>query len=322
MSYDIAVIGNDEAAFEMSCLAAGSGKRTLAVLPETQHSEWLVAQALRRLISTLLVDHSTQRQQMFARKATPRLLHALITRAVAHEVRTQISSLETLGVDVVTGEAHFCSARTLAVAGAEADVLRAGHIVIGTGVRRTAMHRPLGLRPFHRPETLLTGRHLPGSVCIVGGNDFGTGLGALISLFGVQTRIVARRDNTSVMLELASAAGVHIGHHPADVGLSHLDCQDPEPGSAIVDCRRSIGFTDRLNLYVINVEPDENGKLWCASNFETWCTGVFGIGDVVGFSPDTKLHPTVQAERIMNRILHSVPRPHLLQAPVRKSAFA
>ena len=33
MQYDLAVIGNDEAAFEMLCLAAESGKRTAAVLP-------------------------------------------------------------------------------------------------------------------------------------------------------------------------------------------------------------------------------------------------------------------------------------------------
>jgi hypothetical protein len=48
MRYDIAVIGNDEAALELSCMAGSLGKRVLAILPEQRHSEWMIGIALRR----------------------------------------------------------------------------------------------------------------------------------------------------------------------------------------------------------------------------------------------------------------------------------
>ena len=314
MNYEIAVIGNDEAAFEVLCLAAASGKRTVAILPESRHSAWLVGQAFRSLISNLLVDRTLQRKRMFATSGTPKLLRALVTRAIAQETRTHIGMLQNLGVDVLLGEAEFDSRQELVVAQcgtSRRDAMTSQHIVIGTGVRRTAMHRPMGLTPFHRPESLFTGRRLPGSVCVVGGSDFSIGLASLTALFGVHTRLVAREDNASVALELAHAAGVQIGNHPTEIGVRELSEQFLELRSDVVDCRRSVGFTDHLNLNVVNVEPDENGQLWCARNFETWCSGIFGVGDVVGFSPDTATDPTLQAERVMNRIAHTVPGPHL-----------
>lgn len=322
MNHELAVIGNDEAAFETLCLAAASGKRTVAFLPVTRHSSWLVGQALRRLVSNLLVDRTPRRSRMFQKSATPRLLQTLVARSIAAEILDRIDVLKSAGVDVVLGEAHFCAQHASGGGKAlqcGADTFHVDNIVIGTGVRRTAMHRPVGLVPFHRPESLFLGQALPTSVCIVGGGNFGAGLAALTSLFGVATRHVAREDRDSVMLELAAAAGVQIGHHPADVGLPNLGSQFADMHSDVVDCRRVVGFTDHLNLSAINVEPDENGQLWCASHFETWCAGVFGVGEVVGFSPDSSLHASVQAERVMNRILRSTRRPHMLDAFIRSS---
>lgn len=317
MNYDVAVIGNDEAAFEMLCLSAAAKRRTLAILPETSHSAWLMGHALRRLVSNLLVDRTAQRRRLFAAKGTPRLLQSLLTRAIVKEVNDHVQLLESNGVDVLVGEARFLGHRDLAVSlgvPCQRESIHARHIVVGTGVRRTAMHRPLGLMPFHRPESLFNGPRLAESVCVVGGGEFGAGLSALMSLFGVETRHVAREDNTSTMLELAVESGVRVGYHPSDVGLSQIGPQSSNAGIAVVDCRRSAGFTEHLSLDAINVESDENGKLWCGSGFETWCSGVFGIGDVVGFSPDTALKPAVQAERIMSRIADAIPRPHFLDS--------
>ncbi|MDG2128770.1 MAG: FAD-dependent oxidoreductase [Fuerstiella sp.] len=323
MDYDVAVIGNDEAAFEMLSLSAASKRRTVAILPESTHSAWLVGQSLRRLISDLLVDRTAQRRAMFAKAGTPRLLQALVRGAVVEEVSEHVRMLENIGVDVMLGEARFIGSRDLMVSlgvSCRRETVTARHLVIGTGVRQTTMHRPLGLMPFHRPESLLTGQHLPKTACVVGGGDVGAGLSALISLFGVATRHVARHDNESMMHELAAAAGVQIGYHPAEVGLPQFGAPFTKLHADVVDCRRSVGFTDHLSLDAINVEPDENGQLWCASNFETWCSGVFGIGDVVGFSPDTALHPSIQAERVMSSITRAIPRPHLLNSLVRATA--
>lgn len=320
MQYDIAVIGNDEAAFEMLCLSADSRRRTLAILPEAHHSAWLVTQALRRLVSTLMVDGTVKRRRLMAQAATPRLLQTLLSRAMVQELEEHAQMLKNLGVDVMFGEARFQGARQLAVSlgvSCTRETVEARHVVIGTGTRCTAQHRPLGLIPFHRPEALFRSRMLPKSACIVGGGHFGAGLAALISLFGVETRLIAREDDSCSLLEMAEAAGVHVGYHPSEVGLSHFNAPFAELSADVIDCRRSVGFTDHLSLNSINVEADENGQLWCASSFETWCSGVFGIGDVVGFSADTALSPSRQAERILQRITQTVPRPHLRDAFVK-----
>ena len=114
------------------------------------------------------------------------------------------------------------------------------------------------------------------------------------------------------MLELASAAGVSIGTCLTDIGCG--DESSLFKGVAdIVDCRRAVGFTEHLGLSSVGIETDEHGQLWCASNLETWSTGIFGIGDVVGFSSDVSKHPTDQAQRILNRITHRIRQPHFLR---------
>lgn len=323
MKYQIAVLGNDEAAFEMLNLAAGSGLRCLSIIPHVRHSAWLVGQALRRLVSDLLVDRTAQRRRTFARAGRPSLLKSLLSRSVAGELSEHIRMLDTIGVDVLLGEASLsgkpdgpgplclsCDGRRI----------ETHHVVICTGVRRAAMHQPVSTKKFHGPDSIFTGRRLPRSAVFIGGGELGAGLSALVSLFGTETRLVARPDTNSVMLELAESTGVKIGQHPLDVGLSSSLVTSAEDQVAVVDCRRSIGFTDHLNLASVGVDPDENGQLWCAGNFETWHPGLFGAGAVVGFSPDSALHPTVQAERIIGRIRHKAPRPHLLRNLQRVSA--
>ncbi len=315
MRYDIAVVGNDEAAFEIMCIAGAAGQRSVGILPEQRHSAWMVSLALRRLVEQLLVDRSQTRQKLFARSGTPRLLHRLLATAMTAEVMDHIAMLEGLGVDVLVGESRLQTRNNIAVtSGIECrrTLIQADNIVIGSGTRRTAMHRPLGLVPFHQAESLLSGSHLPKALCLLGGDEFGAGFAALMSLFGVETRLLTGDGDSSAMLELADAAGVTIRHRAADLGWNH-DNLRPCNGADVVDCRRAVGFTDHLGLPGIGIEPDEHGQLWCAANLETWCSGIFGIGDVVGFSSDISKHPTDQAHRILNRITHRIRKPHFLR---------
>lgn len=317
MNYEIAVIGNDDAAFETLNLAAGSGRRTIAVVPSIRHSTWLVTQALRRLTSDLLVDRTISRRKIFARAARPRLLHSLLTRAIASELEEHLRMLEGIGVDVEIGEARLVRGSkrgdSLAVH-CQTTAFAADHIVIATGERRTAMPPVAGGRRYHKPETLLSGRKLPDSLRVVGGGDLGAGLATLASLFGVDTRLTSPNDRDSVMLELATSAGVKFEPW-------WTECQtESSAAEKLVDCRRIVGCTDHLNLDAVDIEPDENGQLWCADSMETWCPRIFGAGSVVGFSPASALPVTAQAERILSRISHRVPRPHLLSQRASVSA--
>ncbi|MCA9062959.1 MAG: FAD-dependent oxidoreductase [Planctomycetaceae bacterium] len=315
MRYDIAVIGNDESAIEMLFAAAASHQRTIAILPESRHSSWIVAQALRRLVGNLLIDRNSARRHYFSSVATPRLLRRLIGSSLTEETNELVRMLERQGVEIQIGEAQFESPTELTVSSAATcsrSVIAANNVIISTGMRHTAMHRPLGLVPFHRPESLLCGVTLPERLSILGGGSFGAGLAALCSLFGVRTHLLARDNHSSAMVELARDSEVTIVQHPCEIGLAQDSTGLDQSVADVVDCRRALGFTEHLNLPRIGIEPDENGQLWCTSQFETWCSGVFGIGEVVGFSPETALRPLLQAERVMQRIAHPITRPHFL----------
>ncbi len=322
MRYDISVIGNDEAAFEMLCLAAESGKHTVAVLPESSHSSWLVGMALKRLVSDLLVDQSISRCRLLARTGSPRLLRRLLAGAIAKETDDLICMLKRLNIHIRMGQPRFNNPHSVSIADGrtcDRSTLSAFHFIIGTGTRHTAMHRPLGLVALHRPETIFERNTLPQSICMLGGDSLGCGVAALFSLFGVRSRHVARNHRDSAMLELAKAAGVEIAFHSSEFQLTQSDGILSNSHADIVDCRRTIGFTDHLNLSAIGVEADENGQLWCSSDLETWCPGVFGIGEVVGFSADSTVHPSIQAERILHRISHQIPRPHFIDTKQRRN---
>lgn len=318
MRYDIAVIGNDEAALELLIMAGAAGKRVLAILPEQRHSEWMVSTALRAIVEQLLNDRIESRRPTPARRATPGLVKRLLANALTAEVMNYMRILERLGIDVRPGEARLLTRDSVMVtSGMECTqtVYNAENIVVGSGTRRTATHRPLGLLPFSRPESILSGPVFPEALTVLGGDQLGAGFAALLSTFGVKSELVSPDRSNCAMQELALAAGVQI------VDENNVDAYVQRrstyvPGEEVIDFRKSVGFTEHLGLAEVGVEPDELGRLWCASTLETWCTGVFGIGDVVGFSADISRNPTDQARRILNKISHRIRRPHFLRTRV------
>jgi NAD(P) transhydrogenase len=315
MRYDIAVIGNDEAALELLCMAGSLGKRVLAILPEQRHSEWMISIALRRLVEQLLNDGRGTRLNESARRCTPGLVKRLLTNALTSEIMDYMAILERLGVDVRIGEARLLSRNSVMITSGmdcSRNVFIADNVVIGCGTRRTATHRPLGLVPSTGPESLLAGAMFPETVTILGGDQFGAGFSALLSVIGVESELITHGRADCAMQELAVATGVRmidaasVDEYARKRSRSGRSCD-------VLDFRRSVGFTEHLGLADVGVEPDELGRLWCASSLETWCSGVFGIGAVVGFSADISRHPTDQARRILNRISHRIPRPHFLR---------
>jgi hypothetical protein len=97
---------------------------------------------------------------------------------------------------------------------------------------------------------------------------------------GVAATIVGNVDRDDAGFELAVSSGVSFFREDiTDDGLPPV-----VSNSMIIDCQRAIGLTAHLNLRTIGVEPDENGRLWCDENLQTWGRGIYGIGDVVGFS--------------------------------------
>jgi NAD(P) transhydrogenase len=308
MRYDIAVIGNDQAAFDMLHMAACAGRRTVGIIPEQRHSAWLMSRALNRLIGQLLADHGAGSVFLSRRRGTPGLLRRLLCRAVLDEIEDQFRLLDQSGVHLFVGEARILNSSTIQVtSGVDCTrtILRASNVIVGTGIRFTSRQNSLGLVARPCPESLLSGNQLPDQLKLLGGDAFGAGFAALFSLFGVKTLLSANLDRPCAMVEMAASSGVRI--------LDDVEYPDEPDVGSVLDLRREVGFTDYLNLSSIGVEPDENGRLWCAENLETWCAGVFGIGEVVGFGSERSWKTGEQASRILNRVTHRIRRPHFLR---------
>ncbi|MFO1002565.1 MAG: hypothetical protein U0936_19715 [Planctomycetaceae bacterium] len=316
MQYDIAVIGNDEAALELVCMAGSAGKRVLAVLPEQRHSEWMIGIALRRLVEQILNDGTGLQISRSVRRGSPRLVKRLLINSLTSEIMDYMEIFERLGVDVLLGETRLLNHNSLVITNGmdcRRTIIDADNVVVGCGTRRTAMHRSLGLLPFSRPESLFSGSAFPESLTILGGDQLGAGFAALVSLFGVPSRLILAGSSECAMHELALAAGVQIFDAAADVEEYSWKRARSGRCEEVIDFRRSVGFTEHLGLAEVGVEPDELGRLWCASSLETWRSGIFGIGDVVGFSADVSRNPADQARRILGRINHRIRRPHFLR---------
>lgn len=218
------------------------------------------------------------------------------------ELQDFSSSLRSKGIDVLNAEAEFCSAGQLTLRFPDFNRpvhINSPQIVIATGDARTAFLPATGRERRHPTHSFLDGVNLPERVRVIGGDDYGAALAACFQISGVDTQLVTRINCDSASLELATVCEVDIADHPDDFTAS----DDHREAQRTIDCRGRIGQTQALNLKNIKVEADEHGQLWCGRYFETWCRGVYGVGDVVGFSPKNTLPAVTQAEIVVSRIL-------------------
>ena len=68
------------------------------------------------------------------------------------------------------------------------------------------------------------------------------------------------------------------------------------------------GATSSLNLAAVGLFADDRGCLWCNEDYETWASGIFAIGSVVGY-PSAKCTAEKQIKHVMNSILESRTEP-------------
>ncbi len=299
----LTVIGNDEIALELAGLAANAGRRVLWIQSERCHSSWIVAQALRTLVSGLLADLTPTRRQHLRQLRSTSLLKKLVAKALCRELQTLQAEADKLGISVLSGDVRFDNAGHLHPLNSSlqhpAMSIR-GPRVIATGTRCVPLSSLENRPQILSIERLLDSPQLPRHACVLGGEGVGAGLAALLSLFGCQCRLINSGTIDEVLTELAIDSGVSVTDHSLRSRLSEFS--PTHNSESIIDCRRQVGFTAHLDLPQIGVEPDEQGQLWCNDVLETWRPGVYGAGSVVGFSPVTTSNLTRQAMLILHHL--------------------
>lgn len=299
----LTIIGNDEIALELAGLAANTGRRVLWIQSERCHSSWIVAVALRNLVSGLLADQTPTRRQHLRQLRSTSLLKKLLAKALCRELQILQAEADKLGISVLTGDVRFDNSGHLHPLNSSVQhsaMFTRGPRVIATGTRCVPLSSVENRPQVLSIERLLDSPQLPRNACVLGGDGVGAGLAALLSLFGCQCRLINSGTCDEVLTELAIDSGVSVTDHSLRSRLSEFSPTDNS--ESIIDCRRQVGFTAHLDLPQLGVEPDEQGQLWCNDVLETWRPGVYGAGSVVGFSPVTTSNLTRQAMLILHHL--------------------
>lgn len=301
MQYDLTILGNDEAAFETAMAANDQGLKTLVVVSDTAVSAWQKTRALQHLASELMAEAIDRHHSLNHRSLVAKYEAALQT-----ELQEFNTSLRTAGIDVLNATAEFESAKAVRLTFPDFTrpvTINSHNVVVATGVQRTAFPFCDKKDRLDAADAILGSAKLPQHARVIGGGDFGAALAACLQLSGVATQLISRIQHDSATLELASSCGVDIADHPDDFDSSEtIDGEAIDAEQQVIDCRGHHGLTHGLKLGTIAVEADEHGQLWCGRHFETWCRGVYGVGDVVGFSPDSTMPVVTQAEMVIHRI--------------------
>jgi dihydrolipoamide dehydrogenase len=300
---DLLIIGAGPGGYETALLAARRGLHTVLV-----ERRWLGGTCLNEgCIPTKCLCHSAE-----TAAAQTGFSQAMLRKdSVVDTLKSGIATmLKTAGVEVVWGEASFCGAHTVAVAGARDaegnpcdSQYAAANIIIATGSE--AKRLPVegaSLPGVMTSRELLGCETLPESLCIVGGGVVGMEFASVCAAFGCKVTVVefmpeilpgfdrdmAKRLRTSmkkrgVEFHVASAVtGIsETGDGPLRVGFSSKGKDESVSAAKVLMATGRAANTCGLNLEACGVACAKRG-IEVDSNFMTSVRGVYAVGDVNG----------------------------------------
>ncbi len=209
-------------------------------------------------------------------------------------------------VDRIVGPFHFASAHEVCCeTSAGPHHISAERIVIATGsTPRRLPHLPESSRIQQAEEISACGTEE--RVAIVGMGLIGQSireqlLGRCRELHCIESseklrlssnRIARSRQHATA---LATRETVHLGNGLAGIDASageltlYLESGEILHVDRVLLAVGRVGNTSGLNLSAAGLQADDSGRIWCNGNFETWTTGVYAIGSVVGFAQESEV---------------------------------
>lgn len=209
-------------------------------------------------------------------------------------------------VDRIVGSFHFVSAReVLCETSAGPRQISAERIVIATGsTPRRLPHLSESSRIQQADEFAACGNQE--RVAIVGMGLTGQSireqlLGGCRELHCIESseklrlssnRIARSRQQATA---LATRETVHLGNGLAGIDANareltlYLESGEILQVDRVILAVGRVGNTSGLNLSAAGLQADDSGRIWCNGNFETWTSGVYAIGSVVGFAQESEV---------------------------------
>ena len=212
---------------------------------------------------------------------------------------------QTVGLDLLFGEARFTGSKTMEVHLNEGEIrhLTADKIFINTGTRpANPPVEGLDRVPSLDSTSIMELESLPEHLLVLGGGYIGLEFGQMFRRFGSQVTIVQRgeqllaREDADVAEEVAKILredGIELLLKTDALRAAQVDGQvkltvktSTEErmltGSHLLVAAGRIPNTDRLNLTTAGVNMDKKGFVQVNERLETNVPGIYALGDVKG----------------------------------------
>ncbi len=310
--YDLLVIGSGPAGQKAAVQAAKLGKtvgiieRKAAVGGVSTNTGTIPSKALREAV--LYLSGFRQRNLYGAsyRLKEAVTIEDLVFRAnhiIKNEIKIVEAQVARNRIDLIHGEARFVGPHQLLVQQAGTSTNHFAHvIVIAVGTEPSRPDDvPFNGRTIIDTDGLITLKHLPTSIVIVGGGVIGTEYASILAMIGVSVILIDKRPR---LLEFVDAQIIDtLQQHMKDIGVTifheeeavaireesdgqvtvSLTHRPPITTTTLLYAIGRIGATKHLNLDAVGLTPDARGRVIVNDHFQTAVPHIYAAGDVIGF---------------------------------------
>jgi len=222
---------------------------------------------------------------------------------IKNEIEIVQDQMARNGIDLIYGEARFIDPHRLHIQRAGVTTEHYAHVIViavGTEPARPA-EIPFDEETVIDTDGLLTLKHIPTSMVIVGGGVIGTEYASILAMIGVPVILIDKRPRLlefvdaeiiAALQKQMSAIGVTIYHEEevmairkdaegrVTVSLTHTP---PITTSTLMYAIGRVGATKDLNIEAVGLTPDPRGRVVVNDHFQTRVPHIYAVGDVIGF---------------------------------------
>ncbi len=312
--YDLIVVGSGPAGQRAAIQAAKLGKRVAIVERNFQvggvsvHTGTIPSKTMREAVLYL----TGWRQRSFygqthreRESITPEDVRHRVNVTLSHQVEVMCNQLSRNGAEVITGEAKFVDAHTLAISSTneseDVEHIRAKFILLAIGTRpyRPA-HIPFDGERVLDSDEILHFDKMPRSITVIGGGVIGVEYATVFSALDVAVTLVEERakildfcdseiidefqhqmrDHGMVLrLEESVESIVRTG----DKVITTLASGKRVQSDMLLFAAGRTGATDKLDIEKAGLSSDKRGRLRVNETFQTEVPHIYAAGDIIGF---------------------------------------
>jgi NAD(P) transhydrogenase len=222
---------------------------------------------------------------------------------IKNEIEIVQNQMARNGIDLIFGEARFLDPHRLFIQQADTQTEHRAHVIVtavGTEPARPA-EIPFDDETIIDTDGLLTLKHIPASITIVGGGVIGTEYASILAMLGVPVTLIDKRPRLLEFVDVQiiealqqqmTDIGVTLCHEEEVVAIRKesdgqitvsLTHRPPITTTTLMYAVGRIGATKHLNLEAVGIQPDSRGRVIVNDHFQTSVPHIYAVGDIIGF---------------------------------------